>query len=136
MSAVRAEEMLIDDVQQQIESQLGRLGARLEQNKTQDREILQIENSVWVAYLEPAAVGSTVEDAIYFLAVGNTRPAYAVTWTDETPAQVYSAQKYEQRTFNNNSYIGFDLAEGCEWRLLEEAEDKLPAAELLEALPA
>lgn len=135
MSTIGAEKLPVDYVQQSIESQLDRLSSRVEQNKPQDRETLLIGEVAWIAYIESAVVGETVEDAIYFMNVGNVGTAYAIVWTDPAYAKIYSADKYKNKVNTLDVLYGFDLAEGTEWKLIKSDQDKLTAAELLEALP-
>jgi hypothetical protein len=136
MSTIGAERQPIDYVQQSIESQLDRLSTRMQRNKVQDYEILRVEDNVYVAYIEPADVSGKVEDAIYIMDVGNIRTGYAVVWIDPAGAELYGADKYKNRVWGSQAYRGFDLDAGCDWQLINDPQEKLLAAELLEALSA
>jgi len=135
--SVSSPEIKPDDyVQQSIEFQLDRLSTRMRQNKLQDREIIHISESTWIAYLEPATVRGTIEDAIYFMDVDSVRTAYSIVWTNPSSAKVYGADRYENIVNSVGVFFGFDLAQGTEWQLLKSSEAELPVSELLEALPA
>jgi hypothetical protein len=132
----------IDYAQQSIETELLRLRDRVRMSKERDRwdsEILYMPDKSWVTYIQPARLpDGPIENAIYFIDVGNISPAYSVVWEEsaEASAQVYSAGQYEHiYSSTKHRYFGFKLHKDSEWLPLDRPSDKLTAAELLEALP-